>query len=78
MNVYAGVHNSTEIENTRVFMRSSDYHIYEDYDYEFDHNIAILKLSEPMPFNQYISAIALNLNPGHLHGKYTNFKFTKL
>lgn len=74
MTIYAGSHNVKNHENTRLMVRSTQYHIYDHYDYDFGYNIAILKLSKPLAFNQYISGIPLNLNPGNLLGKYKSMK----
>lgn len=67
--MYAGAHNILTHESTQVIIRATDYRICNDYDWDYGHNVAILKLPTPITFNQFISAIPINLNPGRLLGK---------
>lgn len=65
----AGIHNTKKDENTRVLRKAFDIRLHENYDYDYENNIALLKLDEPLPFNKHISKIPLNLNHGNLLGK---------
>lgn len=67
--VYAGAHNIKTRESTQVRLNASRYHIYEHYDWDYGYNVAILKLSEPIEFNDYIAPIELNLSIEDLLGK---------
>lgn len=63
------MHDITTQEETQVLVRGTDYYICEDYDWDYGYNVAIIKLSQPLEQNQYISPIPLNLNHGLLNGR---------
>lgn len=67
--VYAGAHDVTTHESTQVRVVASDYHICDKFDWDYGYNVAIVKLKEPLQFNDYISPIQINMNPGNLLGK---------
>lgn len=67
--IYAGAHDITAEESTQLVVRGTDYRVPEEFDWNFAYNLAIIKLDEPLVFNEYIAPIEMNLNPDHLRGK---------
>lgn len=70
MEVLAGAHDITIKESSQVRLNASSFHIHEDYDWSYENNLVIIKLWEPLEFNEFISPIEINWNPGELLGNY--------
>lgn len=69
MRIGAGVHNIHEYEENSVEVRSTDFTVHERYDYDYGSNIAIIRLKEPLEFNNYVSSIEMNFVQSSFHGK---------